>query len=146
MKNFKKILGLFIILGFSIMSGCKLSGEENCQYTIIGNVVLDENNPNYEIGGFEFKIANFFPKAMKKFIVCFTIFDENGIPLCKPMFEINGTLKSKEYATICLNLDDYLVNIESRNLVADFIYLSKIVFEDGSEWSDPFGLKISIME
>ena len=124
--------------------GCSAFSSEKIPYIIFADFVMDENSSDYEICGVELAFYNKELKAVKEFTVDFFLFDKDG----EPAFECSGRLsfdviddvESGENYNCCLSLDRYMRVIPEEALMVDYLFVSKIVYEDGSIWEDKFGL------
>lgn len=137
----KKIL-LSTILFLILFAGCKLNAQEMTDYYIEYRVVSEKGSEFYKNLGLECIFYNFFPKSVKEFQISFQLFDEAGIPFNKGIFKVNGLINNNEYSHFFLSLDEHVDSFrEPKNVFADYVYVSKIIFSDGTEYSDPYGFK-----
>lgn len=140
MKNSFKLFGILVCIFFS---SCNLFAVEEIPYLIKGEMVVDSSS-KYEAAGFDFNFINKSEKNIKSFTVVFYIFDEDGNPPAlgrnNIVITINSEVLSQESYESCVSLDSFLYEIPEEPYEVDYLYVSKIVYEDDSVWSDPFGL------
>ncbi len=122
---------------------CSNFSKQNPPYVVSGEMVIEDSR-DYENGGFDFSFFNKSDKAVVSFTLVFYLFDEEGNP---PLSGKNNiTLKIAERVEplekleMCVSIDRYLTYVPSEPFTADFIYVSKIIYEDGTQWSDPYGI------
>lgn len=142
MKNKYKILVSFAFIFFcNFYSFC----SEKIPYFISGEMVIDSSS-KYEVAGFDFNFINKSEKNIKSFTVVFYVFDEDGNPPAlgrnNIVITINSEVLSQESYENCVSLDSFLYEIPEEPYEVDYLYVSKIVYEDDYVWSDPFGLCI----
>lgn len=143
MKNlnlkFKTIFFLFCVL----FSSCNLFANEKIPYLISGEMVLDSSS-KYNAAGFDFCFINKSEKNVKNFTIVFYIFDEDGNPPAMGRNNIVINVKSNVLANEsfenCVSMDSFLYEIPEEPYEIDYLYVSRIVYEDDSEWNDSFGL------
>lgn len=134
-----------IILFFLLMSSCNIFAQPIVPYEIKASFVCEKNSASYKIGGLDCKFYNSSSKEVEKFVLVFSLFDKDGIPAINQiMFEIDAKVKTNEFISFILNLDELLKKVDVTISDVDFVYVSKIIYSDGSEWSDPFGIKYSL--
>lgn len=140
MKNKCKNLVFFTFIFF--YNFYFFASEKN-PYFISGEMVVDASS-KYEAAGFNFNLINRSEKNIKSFTVVFYIFDEDGNPPAlgrnNIVVTINSEVLSQENYESCISLDSFLYEIPEEPYEVDYLYVSKIVYEDDSVWSDPFGL------
>lgn len=140
----KKYLLLFVLC-ILLMPGCSLVAGESAPYIIDGKMVV-ESSSKYEAAGFEFYFINKSNKQIKNFTMVFYIYDEEGNPpgLGKNNIVINvaSSIKAGESLSGCVSLDSYISEIPEEPYTVDYLYVSKITYEDNSVWDDPFGFAV----
>lgn len=139
--NYKfKIISFFICILFS---NCKLFANEKIPYLINGEMVLDSSS-KYEAAGFDFYFINKSEKNIKSFTIVFYVFDEDGNPPLMGrnniVITVNSNVLAKESLENCVSMDSFLYEIPEEPYEIDYLYVSRIVYEDDSVWTDPFGL------
>lgn len=139
--NYKfKIISFFICILFS---NCKLFANEKIPYLINGEMVLDSSS-KYEAAGFDFCFINKSEKNIKSFTIVFYVFDEDGNPPLMGrnniVITVNSIVLAKESLENCVSMDSFLYEIPEEPYEIDYLYVSRIVYEDDSVWTDPFGL------
>lgn len=128
---------------FLVFSGCSASAEENIPYQISGQMVIDDT-AGYENACFNFTFGNGSEKTVSEFTLVFFLFDEDGdVPTIgngSIVTTVSCNVGKNDYVTGSVDLIKYLNYIPEDPYNADYIYVSKIVYSDKSEWSDPFGV------
>lgn len=141
MKVFRNVF--FAIAVLLCGSGCSMFGEVQKPYLVRGEMVM-EDSAIYEIAGLEFSFLNKSNKAVKSFTLVFYFFDEDGnapaVGSNNVVLEIVGNVGCGRLEEDCISLDKFLYEIPEEPYVLDYMYVSRIVYEDGSEWTDPFGV------
>lgn len=143
-----KITKSLVMLGFiSLFSSCQLFGVvrdklEKIPYQIKGEFVMEESEI-YENAGFYFSFYNQSEKNIKEFTVVFYLFDEEGEPpsgaRSNIVLSIETTVEGHEKLEDCISLDKYVYVVPEIPFTVDYLYVSKIMYEDGTEWTDPLG-------
>ena len=113
-------------------------------YLVSGNFVMEEDSSDYEICGAELKFYNRSEKKVTEFEVVFYLFDSDGEPAqeCwnQLSFDIEKIIDAEDSFEICLSLDSYMASVPQSQLRIDYLFVSKICYDDGSVWEDPYGL------
>jgi hypothetical protein len=139
MKSVGKILICFFVFQFV---SCNLFSAEKCPYSVKAQLVFDDSEC-YDFMGLDFKIKNNDERAIQELTLVFYVFDEDGEPASGVKNNIVLKLKCEipggELLEDCISLDKYVYNFDSENYEIDYLYVSKIVYDDGSVWTDPFG-------
>lgn len=140
-KAGEKLIGIFFCL---MILGCSAYGKEKVPYLAGGEFVLASSDTDFEAAGIDLYFYNKSEKPVLEFTVVFYLFDEDGEPI--------GTGKNNIVLTIqkeidgmsvfqeTLDLDRYFGIVPDVQYTVDFLYISKIVYGDGSTWKDPLGL------
>ncbi|MCR4742533.1 MAG: hypothetical protein K5866_06665 [Treponema sp.] len=139
----KKIKSLLLLFIFTL-SSCSLFADSQIPYLIEGEMLMEASS-DYEIAGFDITFVNKGDKAISSFTFVFFIYDQDGnIPSIgrnNIVMTVDARLGQGQVLKSCLPLDDYLYEIPEEAYQIDYLYVSKIIYEDGSEWSDPMGVK-----
>ena len=140
----KEIIKIFLFSFIFTFSSCSVFADQQIPYLIGGEMVM-EASTDYELAGFDFTFVNKSEKAIKSFTFIFFIYDQDGnIPAVgrnNLVINLNASLESGEVLKTCIPLDDYLYEIPEDVYQIDYLYVSKIIYQDGSEWTDPLGVK-----
>lgn len=148
MKSFmvnQKIIfrSIILFLSFFIIS-CKAYSKEIVPYIIDAKFSMEENSEDYSICGVNIFLLNKSEKNIKKINLVFFLFDKDGEPAegCqnKLEFVVEKNLPASQSCSFCISLDKYLNTIPSEMLFVDYLFLSRIEYEDESVWEDPLGL------
>ena len=133
------------LLLFSCSSnfGINAFEKKSIPYALNARMVTEKSSV-YELAGVDFIFLNRSDKAVKSFTMVFFMYDEDGNP---PAIGNNGVVLEiivdvgkGECQEDLVSLDRYLYEIPDTEYQLDYLYVSRIVYEDGSEWSDPFGM------
>lgn len=137
-----KYKNLFFFTFILFCNSCFFASEQ-IPYFVSGEMVVDSSS-KYEVAGFDFNFINKSEKNIKSFTIVFYIFDEDGNPPAlgknNIVITINSKILSQENYESCVSLDSFLYEIPEEPYEVDYLYVSKIVYEDDSVWSDPFGV------
>lgn len=142
MKNrISKIL-LSMIVFFCV--GCKSFGNTKTPYIISGEFVCGDETQGYSICGIQLNVFNKSEQEIKNLTVVFYLFDSDGEPVDTGnnnfVLSVDVSIPPKDSNEFCISLDDFMTSMPEEKYFVDYLYLSKISYEDGSEWSDPFGM------
>lgn len=106
---------------------------------------MDES-PDYEIAGLLFDFYNRENKPVTKFTMVFYLYDVDGNPVSTGrsniVISVNTYVEAEERVQGCISLDNFLNEFPEDIYEVDYLYLSKIEYEDKSIWSDPFGFQV----
>ena len=124
----KKYSCSFLAFLIFLLSGCSafpaapdLSAltAGNNPYLVSGKFVMEEDSSDYD-------------------------FDSDGEPAqeCwnQLSFDIEKIIDAEDSFEICLSLDSYMASVPQSQLRIDYLFVSKICYDDGSVWEDPYGL------
>ena len=136
-------LRFFVCIFILIFSSCAVFPDEGNPYSVSADFEMDETSENYEICGVNISFYNHSDISVKEFVIVFFLFDADGEPAqeCpnRLSFDIEKEIESEEMFQFCLCLDSYMTVIPQSMLEVDYLYVSKIIYEDGSVWEDPYG-------
>lgn len=143
MNNKKTVIGIIVTFYFMVIAGCNLYsfGVDNAPYNITGKVICEADNNEYEKGGFSCIFENFSEKSVKDFFVTFFLFDSDGEPMQQIAIHIDANIPPNKKEEFNINIDEVLPEKLNKKCTIDFLYASKIIYDDGSEWDDPMGLR-----
>lgn len=152
LKNGRKRLTAFAMLFCLVFSGFanfnwrnkindKIDSKDwSVPYQISGE--LDYSNLELNLNYWFF---NNNDKNIRSFTIVFYLFDEDGNPPVSTRSNIvlNQNMFVEGYANISkrIRLDYLFETLPDQEYTLDYMYVSKIEFADGTEWSDPFGMK-----
>lgn len=138
----------FFLIVFSLLFlSCNLNGRGLLPYQISGDITLEDSD-SYSVAGLNLFFTNKSKSSIKDFTIVFYLFDEDGNP---PSMTRNGfvikipkQIASDESVDLLINLDEYFTVIPDEQTVflLDYLYVSSINYEDGSVYSDPFGMNL----
>lgn len=139
-KLFLIVFGFLLVL----LSGCKNFSIESVPYLISGEFVMESDSENYSVCGLDFQFYNQSVKDVKEISVVFFLFDKDGEPAHECSNRIALDIEAKIEAGVsfkkCLSLDHFMNQFPEELLYVDYLYVSRIEYEDGTFWEDPFGL------
>lgn len=140
-KQIKYIFCACVIL----FSGCSSYAKDIIPYLIDASVNMDASS-DYEIAGLDFSFFNRSEKTVSEFTLVFYLFDEDGEPasLCRSniVLSVSCEIPPGERLEKLLSLDTFFSAVPEQEYFTDYVYVSKIKYEDGSTWKDPFGLSL----
>lgn len=126
-------------------SSCSLFAKSAAPYFVTAEMTMEESS-NYSIAGLRFGLMNKADKEIKEFTMVFCFFDEDGNPVVgsrnNQVITVSTQIHGKEFFEACISLDKYLYEIPEEPYQIDFLYVSRIVYDDDSVWTDPFGLTV----
>lgn len=135
---------LFLMTFTLFISGCALFGTETAPYAIKGNMTLENEHNEFEAAGINLSLLNKSNKSISEFTVVFSLFDEDGEPVStgrsNVVISVNTTIQPHELYECCLSLDKFLCEIPESPYFVDYLYISRILYEDNSLWTDAFGI------
>ncbi len=134
---------LFVLIMLVSMLGCMhtngvpyVISEPECK---VGKI-----EDEHDFAGVHFNFYNNSEKRVHTFNFSFIVFDDSGEH--SPLIGSNvisarymQVIDSKETHAIVFNLDPYIHQVPLEPFIIDFFYISKIEYDDGSVWSDPYG-------
>ena len=149
----KRVMIIFV-MSILCFAGARLYALQKVPYSITGDFIIDNSSgtSGYVFSG-QFK--NKSERTVSSFTLVFFVFDQDGnCPLKKSntvVVKINETIKSGEIYEINEGMNSFLSamdsameGLEENELYyrVEYLYVSLIDYEDGTQWSDPFGLEI----
>ena len=142
MKVKVRFLSFFLFL----LAACSQNSNifaKNPPYAVKAEMVTDSSSI-YEVAGLDFSFLNKSDQAVKSLTLVFYMFDEDGNPpglgSNNVELEIIACVDAKSLLEDCVSLDQFLYEIPDEPYQLDYLYVSRIVYEDGQVWSDPFGM------
>lgn len=141
MNNKKGFVLLTVGLFFAFMASCNLSAKDNDVYIFEAKLVTEKGKEYYDKAGLEVFFSNKADKPSIKFQVTYQLYDKDGMPFDKGVYEVTGKTEPGEYCHIYLNLDESFEEEDPTTCFADYLFINKIIYEDGTEYNDPHGLK-----
>lgn len=143
----EKTFVAFLFLLFSscsIFPGFQAFAEDSAPYLLKGEIKMDETCDDYEVAGLDFYIYNRAQKEITGFTLVFYLFDEDGNPpstgRCNVVVDVCLSVPEHSGVSSVVDITRFLSVIPDVPYTADFLYISKINYADGSEWSDPLGM------
>ena len=145
--NSTSLLRLAVFAFAFFAAGCKGYSKdsfESIPYVADAEFVMEEGAADYSICGVNLFIFNKSEKNISSINIVFFLFDKDGEPASecrsKLSFEVEKEISAGEQASFCIPLDRYMNTIPSESLFVDYLYLAKIIYDDGSVWEDPLGI------
>ena len=125
---------------------CTCFSRESVPYVIDAQMEMSDESESYEIAGIDLYFFNKDEKPVKELTVVFYLFDGDGEPVFSARSNISLCIQKvvppQEGVRMTVSLDPYLYEIPEELYSVDYLYISRIVYEDGSDWSDPYGLMV----
>ena len=138
----KMCLGILSIV--FLLIGCSITPVETVPYLISGDFEMETDSEDYSVCGIDLLLLNQSAKDINEFSIVFYLFDKDGEPAkeCsnRISFDIEKTIDAGDSFKQCLSLDKYMYMLPEDLLFVDYLYVSRIVYSDGSVWEDPYGL------
>ena len=127
---------------FVLLSGTLLYAKNKAPYTLSAQMTV-ESSSLYECAGLEFQFVNKAQKSVKSFTLNFFLSDEEG----NAPNLISGCISADIYCLVepgetledILSLDEYFYSEIEDVYLIEFLYVSKIIYEDDTVWEDRFG-------
>ncbi len=142
--NKRKVFILFTLLSVFAFSACSFMPLNSVPYMVDGDFVMEEASEEYSVCGIDLIFFNQSDKCVKNFSIVFFLFDKDGEPAreCsnRISFDIEKTVEARDSFSKCLSLDKYMNFFPEELLWVDYLYVSRIDYEDGTFWEDPYGL------
>lgn len=138
---------LFLTLGLlfaGVFSACSITPVETLPYLIAGDFVMESDSDDYSVCGLDLQFINQTEKEVSEFSIVFFLFDRDGEPASecsgRIAFDVEKVVDAGDSIKKCISLDKYMYTIPEESLLVDYLYVSRIVYADGSVWNDPYGL------
>lgn len=117
--------------------------KKSAPYELKAQMVI-EPSLIYETAGFEFSFLNKSDKTVKAltFVFFLNSDEESSFEVFENLIklEVNAVVEPQSFVEDCVSLDLFLYEVPEEPYLLDYLYVSRIVYEDGSEWTDPFGV------
>jgi len=142
-NNFAVIFAFVVLCAGTafLLSGCV--SAKKVPYEVFGDMEIDSANALEKIF-VEFCFENHSEKAVRSFTIVLFAFDQDG---SSPFYGRNNVVvKIEEFVPAGksffgkIPLDDFVYNVPEEPFELEYIYVSLIEYEDGSCWSDAFGM------
>ena len=141
-----KITRVCIVLLTLLLTACNGYSLDSIPYVISGDFVMNDGAKDYSICGVDIYLYNKSDKEISSVNVVFFLFDKDGEPAveCRNKISVcvEETIPGQDDCSFCISLDSFMNSIPEEKLLVDYLYLSKIEYEDGSTWEDPYGLTV----
>lgn len=132
------------VLLFLLLCGSFISAQERCPYVISGTIENGTGKAAYRYAGMELCVFNKSDKAVLSFTVVFYVYDENGeSPFAGTnciTADCSHYIEAQEESCLSVSLDGFLSESPEEPYQYDYLYISRIIYEDGSVWEDPYGV------
>ena len=123
---------------------CAIPLYARTPYRIKGEVSVGEDTELYEYAGIKLTFYNASGRTVRKFFAVVFLSESDGT---SPFTGTNCiTLECDEIAAphavvnARFSLDDYISEASDEGYLIDFLYVSKIEYEDGEVWEGPYGV------
>lgn len=142
MKNNKNCIAAIFVVFMGIITGCCLNAEDKIKYKLDIQYETEKDSEVYKKAGLKCNFTNLFDKRVEKFILACSIYDENNVTIFwGAQFGVIGFVEPGETLEFVLDLDELYDKADRPIAGADFAYVPFVIFDDGSEWSDPLGIE-----
>lgn len=141
-------LHVFAKLKFAFAAMCVLCFAlplyAHTPYRIKGEVSVGTDTAFYEYTGIVLTFYNTSRRTVRKFFVVvflsgsdemISFSNENRI-----VFECDENVAPRTAVRTEFGLDDYISEMQDETYHIDFLYVSKIEYDDGGVWEDPYGV------
>lgn len=136
-----KVFILFLILCFS---GISVFGKSTLPYMIEAEMRTDDCT-DYQFAGLDFNFWNKGKSRVREFTMVFCMYDEEGNPLAlgksNTVITVHAFIDSGDFYESTVSLDCFFLETPEAPYQIDYLYVSRIVYDDNSVWSDPFGFQ-----
>jgi len=140
--NMLPVRGAIFLLIISLCS-CSLFAKDICPYIANGKVRIFSETNEFEAAGLDLYFFNKSKKNVKNFTIVFFLFDD-GEPISNGrsnfVFSVSKNIDAGQSLETCISLDSYFSEIPEYPYEVDYLYISKVEYEDGTIWTDPLGL------
>lgn len=141
----KKICSLAFAAGFVLLcASCAMSVSLWNPYCVTDSyVVVGKEDGFFNLAGAYIDIVNNSEKEIVSADISFLLYDAQGNPAGSPTNKmecnVDLNLLPCEETEVVISLDKMLGAHVEKKYNLDFVYLTKIVYEDGTCWVDPMG-------
>ena len=141
----KRMLLLFSVMLMLLSAGCRQTADMPPVIVSQADCLLSSQNNTFKLAGVSFKCHNTGDKQISRLEVSFLVFTDasGGNPLYDSNVvtaAVDASLAPGESGTFEISLDGRLACIPAEPFFIDGFYVRKVVFADGSDWSDPYGM------
>lgn len=147
MSKGKSILRFLLSAGFFMLlsAGCRQTVDMPPVIVSEPVCLLSSKSNTFRMAGVSFKCHNADSRQVETLEVSFLVFTDSsgGNPLYGSNVvtaSVDAPLVPGETGTFEISLDQRLARIPSEPFFIDCFYIEKVVFSDGSQWSDPLGM------
>ena len=142
----KRILFILNLAGALCFSGCALFTDNSPQFAVSTPVYKKgEIENSCRLGGVCFE---FYNKSSKRVISIQTKMNVYNSATKETAFvgvgtissSFNGIVDAKTKKDMCVSLDEYITTSSDCDFLIEQFYISRIVYSDGTEWKDYFGI------
>ena len=141
-------LHVFAKLKFAFAAMCVLCFSfplyARSPYRIKGEVSVGADAAFYEYAGIALTFYNASGRAVRKFFaVVFLSGSDGESPFTEGncvTLEYDENIAPRTAVRAEFGLDDYISEVPDEAYQIDFLYVSKIEYDDGSVWEDPYGV------
>ena len=139
-----KIKHIVLMCLTCLLISCSCYSLDSVPYVMTGEFVMEEGAADYSICGVDLYLFNKSDKDIKRIYLVFFLFDKDGEPAMECSNKIYAVIEKEVFAgeteNFCMSLDSFMNSVPEDYLIIDYLYLSKIEYEDGTVWEDPYGL------
>ena len=124
---------------------CRLRAEKKAvkkPYSISAGMTIEKSNI-YENAGLDFEFYNKSEKTVVSFTIVFLVYDFyqdfSGDESGNISLEVFAEIKGRSEIEDCISLDGLFSEVPEETYQLDYLYVSRIIYSDGSEWTDSSG-------
>ena len=139
------VLVIEIFAGILLHScvSCGDLGTKTVPYELKAQMVIEPSSI-YDSAGLEYSFYNKSDKAVKSLTFVFFLNgdEESSFEVFENLIEleVSAVVEPQNFIEDCVSLDSFLYEVPEEPYQLDYLYVSRIVYEDGSEWTDSFGV------
>lgn len=143
--RFPGLLKVFLPAVLLLAVSCRQSLDMPPVVVSKASCVLTSQSGSFEHAGVTFRCRNTGDRQMVSLEVSFIVFSDasGGNPLYGSNVvtaEVAAVLQPGQTGTFEISLDDQLAYLPDRPFVIDYFYVRKVTFDDGTVWTDMYGL------
>ncbi len=135
---------LFLSFFMMLIVSCETAIQAPYVISHLECSIVDEDDL-FTFAGVLFAFTNTSSKTIISMEIHFNVFDSKTkkspfIANNHIVSILNQNIEPTEAASICISLDEYMHYAPEQAYSIDQFYITKIAYEDGSSWSDDFGV------
>lgn len=128
-----------------LFSSCVTAGAFSCPYTVTSpRVELSSPEDSRSLAGMRLSFFNGADKTVESLTLSFMLYDSDG---SNPFLGSNCIVAKCGQEVppfsdieLVVELDPYISAVPDEPYTVDYLYVREIRYDDGSVWSDPYGM------